>query len=206
VAGVTIRILADREPYASFSDASTTEGDAVASGPPSLDASPPDIVVMPASDFIDLPGGQPLPSDYVAYGPVALMDRAFARGCVDYLREPWTLSELHARIKRFQSIAFVAGGKPFSLEGSILRSSSSALALRPEEASILRALLRNAPLPVAREAVSAALPTPLRGSEKALGRYIGSLRRNLLRLAPELGGNLSSVRGFGYRFVVKVCG
>jgi DNA-binding winged helix-turn-helix (wHTH) protein len=206
VAGVTIRILADREPYASFSDAATSEGDAVAFGPPFLDAPPPDIVVMPAYDFLALPGGRPFPSDYVAYGPVALMDPAFAQGCIDYLREPWTFSELRARLKRFQSIAFAAGGKLFRLEGAILRNSTSDLALLPDEEALLRILLRNAPLPVARRAVSAALSNSLSGNEKALGRGIRLLRRRLSLLAPELGESLLSVRGFGYRFAVQVCG
>jgi hypothetical protein len=203
---VTVRILADREPYASFADSLITEGDAIALGPPSLDAAPPDIIVMPASDFIALQIGRPFASEYVAYGSVALMDRAFAQGCVDYLREPWTLSELRSRIQRFTNIAFMVSGKLFRLEGANLRSATSSLALRPDEACLLRLLLRNAPLPVARRAAAVALPNLFRGDDKAFGRYIGSLRRSLMRLAPELGENLLSVRGFGYRFTVQVCG
>jgi DNA-binding response OmpR family regulator len=206
VPGVTIRILADREPYASFGDQSLPEGDALAFGPPSLDASSPDIIVLPALDFLALTRIRSELPPCIAYGPVTLMGRAFGRGCVDYLREPWSLPELGARLGRFRNCGFRARGQLFRLEGSLLLGEGAAVELKAEDLGLLRLLIRNAPFPVSRAAAVAALSITSLDKDKALRRHIASLRQSLERLSPTGGRDLRSVRGLGYRLEAELCG
>ena len=203
---MTIRLLADREPYASFAEKVLAEGDAMVCGPPLLDAAPPDIVVMPASDFLAATGRMGVEFDCIAYGPVALMNRAFERGCVDYLREPWSLPELEARLSRVRNRSFRAGGALFRLKGSVLMGDRLSAELRADDLDLFRLLLRNAPFLVTREAAAARIQIATQDKNHALGRCAVSLRRSLESVAPGLGKRLHAVKGLGYRFDVELCG
>lgn len=214
---MTVRILADREPYSTFAEAPLPEGGGaprgplpgslvILNGPAALDEAEPDIVVMPAADFLALPGGLAGRQGYLVYGPVALMERAFERGCVDYIREPWSLAELHARLGRLQGGEFRAGEASFRLSGAVLRGKAATVELGGGELLLFRLLLRNAPLLVTREAAMAALSITVRDESHALGRCAVSLRRSLESVEPGLGRRLHAVRGFGYRFDAERCG
>jgi DNA-binding winged helix-turn-helix (wHTH) protein len=213
---VTIRILADREPYASFAEASLPKGDfplgpqlgplAILNGPAALDEAAPDIVVMPAADYLAMPRRLSGPSRYVVYGPVALMEAAFERGCVDYIREPWSMPELYARLRRLQSLKIRVGETTLSLAGSMLKGEEASVELAPSELTLFRLLIRNAPLPVTREAALAALSIAARDGFHDLGRCAVSLRHSLELVEPGLGRRLHAVRGVGYRFDAELCG
>ena len=202
---MTIRILADREPYSSFSDESTAL--VIMNGPSALDAPDADFVVLPAVDFLAMGSlvarGCHGPS-FIAYGPVSLMGAAFAAGVSDYLREPWSLPELHARLTRFCNTAFCWGQARCSLVGRSLRGQSS-VTLGDGEFALLSLLLRNAPLPITREAAQtclAAIPC----ANPNLGQLVVSLRRKLDEAELGLGESLYAVRGLGYRLDVIPCG
>jgi hypothetical protein len=214
---VTVRILADREPYASFADASLAEVEGastgpptgslvILNGPPALDEVSPDIIVMPAAEFLALTRGSLGQAGYIAYGPVALMDRAFEGGCVDYIREPWSLPELYARLGRQRATRFRVGDRLFCLSGSMLRGATAAVELRLGELILFRLLLRNAPLLVTREAAMALLPIAAHNEAHALGRCAVLLRHSLESVEPGLGRKLHAVRGLGYRLDAEPCG
>ncbi len=212
-----VRILADREPYASFAESAAREGGEarlgphpgsfeILSGPPSLDEAPAEVLVLPASDFLALPRSAAARADYIAYGRVSLMDRAFEWGCIDYIREPWSLPELYARLKRLVSLKFRVGDSRFRLVGSALEGDTGSAVLPPGELALLRLLLRNAPLLVTKEAALKALSIHARDENHALGRCAVSLRHCLETLEPGLGRRLHAVRGLGYRFDAELCG
>jgi DNA-binding winged helix-turn-helix (wHTH) protein len=213
---MTIRILADREPYSSFADAPSPRSDAppgphsgsfaILNGPAALDEAAPDIVVMPAAEFLALPCGSSGKPRFVAYGPVALMDKAFERGCVDYLREPWSITELYARLGRLRSLKFRVGETTLCLSGSMLRGETASVELSPSELILFRILVRNSPLLVTREAATAALSLSARDESPALGRCAVSLRHSLESIEPGLGKRLHAVRRLGYRFDAELCG
>jgi hypothetical protein len=205
---MTIRILADREPYSSFADAPPVEeGIQIVNGPAGLDEPSPDILVMPAADFLLLrrppPGLFGEGSLFMPYGPVALMERSFDQGCADYLREPWSLPELRARGSRLFTLRFRAGEASLELRGTRLWGFGRSIALSEGEAAFLRLLVINAPRPIPRGAAQAALPRRLR---TAPGRAAASLRARLESLEPGLGGRLLAIRGFGYRLDGTACG
>ena len=214
---MTIRLLADREPYASFAEGPRGGKDPSREGPPpgsfdilggpaALDEAPPDILVLPASAFLALSQGAAAQGTFIAYGAVALMDRAFERGCVDYMREPWSLPELYARLRRLQTLKFRIGDSRLSLVGSVLKGESASIELPPGELALFRLLGRNAPLLVTREAALAALSIEPADENHALGRRAVTLRHCLDSAAPGLGRRLHAVRGLGYRFDAELCG
>jgi DNA-binding winged helix-turn-helix (wHTH) protein len=205
---VTVGILADREPYASYPGRMPSRGGLLPCRDLALDSLPPDIVVLPAADFLALPrrGHRPL---FLAYGPVSLMESAFERGCADYLREPWPFEELVARLGRLErpvSRIFRSDGELYRLEGPTLSAGKGTIRLDADGLSFLLLLLRNAPFPVTREAAKAAVPIAGGDSAAALKRSVASLRRGLESLSPELAHKFKSVRGIGYRFDVELCG
>jgi hypothetical protein len=208
---VTIRILADREPYASFVDGSAGEAATGAlsgsfrflNGPSSLDEANPDLVVMPAAYFLSIRlvrafGAHDAGPGYIAYGPVALMAEAFDRGCADYLREPWTMAELRARLARLDRLVFSVGGKRLALIGAGLKYGDTTVELDPDERILLRLLVQNAPKPVFREAFGERIELFAHSATK--------LRRRFKLIDPELGIQLHAVRGIGYRLDASSCG
>jgi DNA-binding response OmpR family regulator len=166
----------------------------------------PDILVLPAADFLALSRFPARGFGCLAYGPVASMRRAFERGCLDYLREPWSFSELFARLSRFRKCRFRAGGKLFLLEGSALCGEGAPVDLGADELCLLLLLLRNAPFPVSREAAIEKIPSFARDKDQALGRCAVALRRNLEMVSSGFGKELHTVRGHGYRLDAEICG
>jgi DNA-binding response OmpR family regulator len=134
------------------------------------------------------------------------MNEAFELGCVDYLREPWSYTELEARLRKFRNCCFRNGSELFRLKGSVLMGDCASVELRAEELGLFRILLRNAPLLVTREAAVERIPIAARDKDHALGRCAVSLRQRLETVAPGLGRKLHSVKGLGYRFDVEPCG
>lgn len=214
---MTIRILADREPYASFADMSTPTGTCPAqgpltgsfvllSGPAALDEAAPDIVVMPAPDFLALSPDSRGKSVYVVYGTVGLMARAFECGCAEYIREPWSLPELYARLARLINLEFQVGETTVRLSGSVLKGSKASVELKPGELALFRLLVRNAHLLVTRKAALASLSLAPGDDSHALGHCAVSLRHCLESVEPGWGRCLHAVRGLGYRIDIELCG
>jgi hypothetical protein len=204
--------LADREPYSAYADVSGSQSGSfvVLSGPAGLDEPAPDILVMPAEDFLCLrihPRAEPSERTlYIPYGPVALMEQAFERGCADYLREPWALPELLARGIRFFKLKFHAGERKLELRGARLAGESAWIELTESERALLRLLVLNAPFPVPRKAAVSALSSRAQDGSQALGRCVISLRRKMELVEPGLGGRILAIRAIGYRLDALGCG
>lgn len=200
---MTIRLLADREPYLSFAD----EGSdlVILNGPPDLDDSEADFFVLPAADFLACAQSferRRRGARWIAYGPVSLMQSSFDSGAADYLREPWSLPELRARVSRFLGIDFRVGDSTLRLSGSTLRGPEGPVTLTSSELAFLRILLQSAPLPVTKDAAAACLGL----DTHSLARLAVALRHKLDQLHLGLGAELHTVRGLGYRLDVFSCG
>jgi two-component system, OmpR family, response regulator len=212
---VTIRILADRQPYSAYAPATGDPTDPsgsvlILNGPARVDEAPPDLLVLPAEDFLSLMSasrsGAEGRTSYLPYGPVDLMDRAFELGCVDYIREPWSLPELRARAGRLRRLKFKACGKVFECRPGCLESGSSRSELGEGEGELLRLLIARAPHPLSREAALQALDPSSQGRDRALIRRIAALRRKLDALEPGLGRCIVAIRNLGYRLDASRCG
>jgi hypothetical protein len=214
---VTIRILAEREPYAASLEASRVQDPAETGplpgallllyGPGALDGPEPDVLAMRARDFLDLPEAfGRSSSNIIAFGPVGLMSQAFERGCLDYMREPFSIPELRARVGRLSFLRIRIAGGYLRLRGSRLEGQLSAIELQPGPLSLFRLLAGKAPFPVSKEAASAVLRIAPDDRSHALGRAAVSLRRGLDLVQPGAGRMLRAIRGVGYRLNATRCG
>jgi DNA-binding response OmpR family regulator len=131
------------------------------------------------------------------------MAAAFEAGCVDYLRDPWSLAELRARAGRLCILRFRAAGKELALEGARLSTGreedTRTVALSDNERKLLRLLLLNQGEAVTRKAIALELWGEAGRSDRTPDVYAARVRTKIGRLVPGGGVVLKSCRGLGYR-------
>ena len=168
------------------------------------------LLVVPADTVNTLLGGRGrLPLPVLAYGSEQALAPSFLRGCVDYLREPWTLTELQLRVQGWldrreesgtAAVADAAGGR-IRLRGTTLRGPGGTVALSVAEARLLDMLLHNAGRVTGREALYYRLWGRLPAvRSRALDVHVAALRRKTRAVgggAPG-GPTITAVRGEGY--------
>lgn len=203
---MTIRLLADREPYVSYIKEEDPDGSFFFCGEGCREV---DLEVVPAERFLAMAGSELPRAPVFAYGPLRLMAPAFDAGCRDYLREPWSLIELRARASRYEGLRFLAQSRGFELRNRALGLGSEperAVSLNDAEYKLLRLLVINHGSVVTRQALALELWGKDRAPSRAIDVYIGRLRARLDALSPGAGGCLKSCRGLGYRLDVDICG
>ena len=145
----------------------------------------------------------------LAYGPEQGLAPAFVRGCIDYLREPWTVTELQLRVQRWLDRRTGAGAAigGIRLTGTTLHGPSATVALSVAEARLLDMLLYNAGRVTGREALFYRLWGRLPDApSRVVDVHVAALRRKC-RIAcgdGAAGGGLTitAVRGEGYLLAV----
>ena len=147
----------------------------------------------------------------LAYGPEQGLAPAFVRGCIDYLRDPWTVTELQLRVQRWldrragTGAGAAIGG--IRLTGTTLHGPSATVALSVAEARLLDMLLYNAGRVTGREALFYRLWGRLPDApSRVVDVHVAALRRKC-RIAccdGAAGGGLTitAVRGEGYLLAV----
>ena len=139
----------------------------------------------------------------LAYGTEQGLAPAFLRGCVDYLREPWTLTELQLRVQRWLDrpdapAASGAVGGGIGLAGTTLHGQCGAVALSVAETRLLDMLLYNSGRVTSREALFYRLWGRLPvGRSRVIDVHMAALRRKC-RAAGATGLTITAVRGEGY--------
>ena len=179
------------------------------------------LFIVPATAVNTLLGGRGrLTLPVLAYGNERGLAPAFVRGCIDYLREPWTLTELQLRVQRWldrraasgaPGVANAAGGG-LRLRGTTLHGPGGAVALSVAEARLLEMLLFNAGRVTSREALFYRLWGRLPAARsRAIDVHVAALRRKS-RIAfgaaggaGEAGGGvtITAVRGEGYLLAIR---
>lgn len=210
---MTIRILADREPYASYAS-SHLSGQSkdpsgsfvISAGKLSDEDPPPDLIAMPVEDFLAMPPERRMGCAIFAYGGVSEMAEAFALGCTDYLREPWSLRELTARASKLEKLRIPFGDVELSLTRDRLVSPSASVRLTEPERRIARVLIRNAGYAVTKEAIAYALWGQHPFDVHTIESYVSSLRAKLKQVDTAADITLHAVRGLGYRLTKRICG
>ena len=159
------------------------------------------LFILPAAaiNTILAPDGR-LPLPVLAYGPEQGLTSAFLRGCVDYLRDPWTLTELELRVSRWlegrrQAQRFGGG---LWLDGTTLHGPAAVVALSVAETRLLGMLLHNAGRVTSREALFYRLWGRLPSTpSRVVDVHVAALRRKCGR-AGGRGLAITAVRGEGY--------
>lgn len=166
-----------------------------------------DLVVLPATLFLDLPASS-RPHPCFAYGPPGLMAQAFRAGCTDFLREPWSQEELGARAGRLEVYRLRLAGCLLEARPEGLFSSTGELRLFGAEARAFRVLALSLNRVVPRQALVAQTGAAGGGGpgSRAADVLISSLRKKLRALNPEFAQALKAVRGRGYVLLGDACG
>ncbi len=134
----------------------------------------------------------------IAYGKASHLRQAFLAGCVDYLKEPWSVEELFLRLERLLS-AWKAPieGCSLSFSGNRLCSGDSAVSLTHPESLLLKTLLKNRGRIVSREVFFYALWGKLPSTQsRTVDVHISSLRKKIRTLTSV--DPISTFRGVGY--------
>ncbi len=201
-----VRLVACAEPYTSYAAMPRDpSGSLVLFGKAEADE-PPEIQVLPAELFLALPGESRRVQLSIAYGPARLMEACFDAGCIDYLRDPWPLEELEARLRRFERPRFTLASLPFELRGCMLVAPERSLRLRESERRLLLILVLNRGRAVPREAMRSAIGGRSAASSRVCDVHIASIRKKLDSLVPGAGECLRANRGIGYHLEIEACG
>jgi CheY-like chemotaxis protein len=159
-----------------------------------------DAIIIPARRFLGLaPVYVPVP--VLASGPPSLLAECLAAGCADYLREPWSLDELEARLARHSGAKagwLEDGG---SWDGKTLRGPGGQQILTPGLSTLFCLLLANRGTWVPREALAAILGPRATGS-RSLDMQVSRLRGIFTKLELPLAAQALQSTSGGYRFNV----
>lgn len=157
------------------------------------------ILPAAATNTILAPDGR-LALPVLAYGPEQGLAGALLRGCVDYLRDPWTLTELELRVSRWLEGRLAARrfGGGLRLDGTTLHGPAGAVPLSVAETRLLGMLLDNAGRVTSRDALFYRLWGRLpHAPSRVVDVHVAALRRKCRR-AGSRGLTISAVRGEGY--------
>ena len=131
-------------------------------------------------------------------------------GADDYIRKPFDLEELEARIRTIvrrtahppPNLLLEVGGVALDLVNRIARRGDREIELRLKEMALLECFMRNPGVTLSREAISHALWG--RDAEilsNVVDVYVARLRSKLDR--PDLPPLIRTIRGYGYRFETR---
>jgi len=210
---VTACIVAERDPYSGYGRSREPEAylDLFVFKPPKLsepihfDFPYADLYILPAPRFLEIePTSRPFPA--FAYGPEGLMAECFKIGCVDYLRDPWSLVELEARASRFLYTKISISAGALTLQGRQLFAPGTRLCLSEAEWKLLRLLFLNMNRSVPRAAIENMLGGRKKPGSRAVDVLVSSLRKKLETFLPGSSESIKTCRNCGYMLEGQACG
>ncbi|MCX7023609.1 MAG: helix-turn-helix domain-containing protein [Spirochaetes bacterium] len=164
-----------------------------------------DLFVIPVGMIAELDSVPGLDAPVFAYGKAESLEYAFASGCMDYLREPWTREELESRARARFLIALrgVSGRVQATPDG--LSGPGGKVPLTTGEWKTLRLLLANRTNSVPRDAIARLLGAATETGSRAVEMTISRLRRKLRTAAGSPSWRaIRCGRKRGYRLVEQV--
>ncbi|MBN2737537.1 MAG: response regulator transcription factor [Spirochaetales bacterium] len=142
----------------------------------------------------------------IIYGKPFFIRQAFLLGCADYLKDPWEMDELEARLDRVlkkqqQSFERPWGHLNFHKQLLILETDDNThqIELSYQEYLILKTLLYYKDETVPREVLFYRIGRPENyGSSRVIDVHISAIRRKIEPLINPTEPIIRSVRGIGY--------
>jgi len=159
-------------------------------------------VIIPALRFLTMQSTGKR-TNIIASGSSAVSSQCFAAGCSDFIREPWTEEELHARVLSRSSVKLAFGNGRVVLEGCHLKGPAGSVWISVEASRIVTLLVINAGQAVHRQAIQAVINTPIR-SGRAIDMRIARIRAvfRIIGVA-DLAESLRCVQGAYHFFIEK---
>ena len=149
---------------------------------------------------------QPTSIPVICRGPVGELSTAWAVGCADYLKEPWTMQELHFRINRvLSSLDIDKSWRGFSIHGNRVFYGDDAITVTVQEQRIFSMLVRHEGTTVPREALYYAIWGTTGDTSRVVDLHISKLRSKMAVLQESIPQQnrvrIVTVRGEGYVIV-----
>jgi DNA-binding winged helix-turn-helix (wHTH) protein len=139
----------------------------------------------------------------IVYGPADHLRRAYAAGCADFMKDPWTPEELHFRALKLgnrNEITFSGGS--LVLGQNALLASTAQVPLSRQERAILGLLVYHQGSCVSRDALSYVSRGIAAGASRAIDMHVSHVRKKIGCLMGDRSGfRIVAVRGFGYMLV-----
>ncbi len=170
-----------------------------------------DCLIMPAEAFLSAGFDLERPP-VIGYGEGSLLPLCLGAGAFDYLREPWGLPELEARVRRLRGRGFALAGARCELRPHELLGPLRGVPLSPQAYEALRLLVDHAPRALSAETLHrvlgtkapSALPMAVSRLRKAIGMAAGSeaarrlrgTRADAMRLRADTEGRCASERAY----------
>jgi CheY-like chemotaxis protein len=136
-----------------------------------------DAILVPALRFLSQPAS--VGSLVIVSGSGDIARECFDAGCHDFIREPFTETELHARVMAKAKHRLEFDSTKVVAEGGLLHGPSMSVRLDDDMYGILALLNNSLYRPIPREAIAAILGVPA-NSSRAIDMRVSRLR-NILR-------------------------
>lgn len=139
----------------------------------------------------------------ISYGPAEELSTAWTAGCSDYLKDPWSMTELHFRISRLLSAPgrTVKAGN-LQVTDAAIRCGEREIQISAQERKILNLLLRHPGVVAPREALYYAIWGKQAADSRAVDVHISRLRAKLSEIQTDVEETdrvvIQTVRGEGY--------
>ncbi len=161
-----------------------------------------DIVFLRFPDFRRNSLTIPRTTAFLGFGEATCLVDAYEAGARDYLKEPWTTSELAYRLARaIPGPVSLSLGDGLFLEGSILIGQCGQTSLSEAAAYVLRQLALSSSGKVSRVALMTQLWPVATTKSRNVDMAISQIRKALSLASGKANfPEIRSVRGFGYRF------
>ncbi len=139
----------------------------------------------------------------LCYGPPESLSTAWESGCADYLKEPWTMTELHFRIDRLLSVPGVPlRSGAITVDDTEIICGGERHQISFQEGRILAMLLRHRGAVVPREALYYSIWGKNGAGSRVVDMHIAALRRKLTDVQRHLSANervrIGTARREGY--------
>ena len=138
----------------------------------------------------------------MCYGDSSYLKSAYAAGCADFLKDPWTPEELYFRVTRsIPHRRITIRGEHLLVSGQTLSNENrQSIVLSYHESVLLRALSRQQGDVLTREALAYFLGVQTDKDSRLIDMHISTLRNKIRKLLPS-GTSVNpivSVRRIGY--------
>jgi DNA-binding response OmpR family regulator len=160
------------------------------------------MAVVPVDDLPLDPGDDTEFGALIAYGPAESIRRAFLLGCRDYLRVPWSPTELILRGESalYRDVLELSAGR-VRFDEHLAVFGERSVELGHWEYVVLKMFARSRDGVVRRDSLRAVFDYPP-DSSRIIDVYVSRVRKKLAHLLDDDGAQLlRAVRGVGYRLL-----
>lgn len=168
-----------------------------------------DYIVMPSDLYLSLQLKLIRPSKIICYGPANLLSLSYISGCVDYIKDPWTIEELACRITYLNTLEFNTSKILMKLDRNKISCCSYSEFLSDDEGKVLDLLVVAKGSPVSVDTLELAVYGFKQNTDsKAISMIVSRLRKKINSILPIHNEEkmILYIKNYGYAVNTNKCG